>query len=105
MEAPWETAVRRTRTQSNFQISPTDLTGVYLDDGEDHLNLVFAVNTLDPMRIANSDSRPADRKSALFKPGAEPVDSLGSHVNWVTDARATTENPVFRLKRKALKLS
>lgn len=88
IEAPWETAIRHTRQQTNQTIQLTDLTTVTIHAQKPQLTLAFT-----------ADSHATAVNSATwFAPGSEPDNSHSQHKQLVTEAVSAGETAVFRLE-------
>lgn len=79
--APWDAAAATAGAQLGARVRLTDLSGIYVVDGEQAMVFVF---TAQPDGAVGGDSA----ESTPFQPGSEPSDCYAPHVALVADAVA-----------------
>ena len=85
LEAPWETAVRHTQSQTNQPVQLTNLVGVYSHPAQPALTLAFSATKLNNLKSEH----------AWFLPGNEPEVVDASHKRIVLDAANPGEATSF----------
>ncbi|MCB9420591.1 MAG: NUDIX domain-containing protein [Ardenticatenaceae bacterium] len=86
MEAPWETAVRHARQQTQQTIQLTNLTTITVHPQKPIITMAFTAK-MSGTAVSNAN---------WFAPGSEPENSLPEHRQLVAEANGGGETAVFR---------
>ena len=91
-EAPWETAVSLTEQQLNQPIRLTDLTAVYVTEGEAHITFLFAAEW--PHGVDEEDGG----KTAVFPADQPPTPTAPQQKTYVDDTLSNLTETIFRYR-------
>jgi ADP-ribose pyrophosphatase YjhB (NUDIX family) len=97
LEAPWDTAVRKTREETGLDVDLLNCSGVYTMPEKGECVFAFTAET----RGGQSRPGPEAARLAYFAPGQEPQNCLPEQVERVADAAGLQQKTRFRTQRGA----